>query len=210
TIGEVEGSTLDSEDGRTDRSPLAPATGNGTSSVFYDVQGVITQKTLARTSAGANQNGFFLQSRLDATDNDPTSSDGIFVFMGSFTTLIGGYAPTVGDEVVVHARVSEFFNQTELSSASLVRVVATGLDVDTAVTVTDATPPADSHAAGRYWERHEGERMRVRAGSSVTGARPDTLQEPALAIAAQGGPAYHAADDPDGADKPGITAAVPY
>ncbi len=171
TIGEVEGSTLDSEDGRTDRSPLAPATGNGTSSVFYDVQGVITQKTLARTSAGANQNGFFLQSRLDATDNDPTSSDGIFVFMGSFTTLIGGYAPTVGDEVVVHARVSEFFNQTELSSASLVRVVATGLDVDTAVTVTDATPPADSHAADRYWERHEGERMRVRAGSSVTGAR---------------------------------------
>src|SRR5262249_49408892 len=143
TIGEVEGSTLDSEDGRTDRSPLAPATGNGTSSVFYDVQGVITQKTLARTSAGANQNGFFLQSRLDATDNDPTSSDGIFVFMGSFTTLIGGYAPTVGDEVVVHARVSELFNQTELSSASLVRVVATGLDVDTAVTVTDATPPAD-------------------------------------------------------------------
>jgi uncharacterized protein len=171
TVGEVEGSTLDSEDPRTDRSPLAPASGNGTSSQLYDVQGVITQKTLARTSTGASQNGFFLQSRLGATDNDPTSSDGVFVFMGSFTTLIGGYTPTVGDEVVLRARVSEFFNQTELSSASLVRMVATGLDVTTAVAVNDATPPADSHAADRYWERHEGELFRVRAGDVVTGAR---------------------------------------
>ena len=39
--------------------------------------------TLARTSAGANQHGFFLQSRLGATDGDPLTSDGIFVFMGS-------------------------------------------------------------------------------------------------------------------------------
>ena len=73
---------------RQDRpSPLAPATGNGTSATLYDVRGVITQKTLARTSAGANQHGFFLQSRAGATDGDPPTSDGIFVFMGSFTTL---------------------------------------------------------------------------------------------------------------------------
>ena len=84
------------------------------------MRGVITQKTLARTAAGANQYGFFLQSRLGATDGDPLTSDGIFVFMGSFTTLIGGYVPTVGDEVVLRARVSEFFNFTELSGASLV------------------------------------------------------------------------------------------
>jgi predicted extracellular nuclease len=171
TVGEVEGPTLDSEAGRTDRSPLAPAAGNSTSSAFYDVQGVITQKALSRTSAGASQHGFFLQSRLGAADGDPNSSDGVFVFMGSFTTLVGGYEPKVGDEVILHAKVAEFFNQTQLTSASLVRVVETGLDVDTAVAVTDTTPPADSAAADRYWERHEGERMRVRAGSVVTGAR---------------------------------------
>ncbi|GII22951.1 hypothetical protein Pme01_25480 [Planosporangium mesophilum] len=171
TVGEVQGSTLDSETGGTDRSPLAPASGNATSSSLYQVRGVITQKTLARTSAGADQYGFFLQSRLGSGDGDPTSSDGIFVFMGSFTTLVGGYAPTVGDEVVLRARVSEYFNQTQLSSASLVSVLASGLDVNTAVAVTDTRPPADSAAADRYWERHEGERMRIRAGSPVTGAR---------------------------------------
>jgi predicted extracellular nuclease len=171
TVGEVQGRTLDGEDGRGDRSPLAPATGNATSGQLYDVRGVITQRVLSRTAAGASQYGFFLQSRLGATDGDPTSSDGVFVFMGGFTTLIGGYSPAVGDEVVLRARVSEFFNQTQLSGASLVGMVATGLDVDTAVAVTDATPPADSAVADRYWERREGERLRVRAGSSVTGAR---------------------------------------
>ena len=84
TVGEVQGQTTDAEAGKTDRSPLAPATGNGTSSTLYDVRGVITQRTLARTSAGANQYGFFLQSRARRR---PTAtrprSDGIFVFMGA-------------------------------------------------------------------------------------------------------------------------------
>jgi len=171
TVGEVQGTTLDTEDGALDRSPLAPASGNGTSSQFYDVQGVITQRTLARSSAGEDQHGFFLQSRLGATDGDPLTSDGIFVFMGGFTDLIGGYVPTVGDEVIIRARVSEFFNMTQLSSASLVNIVATGLDVDAVVEVTDATPPADLDEAERFWERHEGMRMRVRAGSATTSGR---------------------------------------
>jgi hypothetical protein len=171
TVGEVQGQTTDAEAGKADRSPLAPASGNGTSSALYDVRGVITQRTLARTSAGVDQYGFFLQSRLGTEDGDPTTSDGIFVFMGGFTSLIGGYVPTVGDEVVLRARVSEFFNLTELSSASLVRLVDTGVDVDSAVAVTDAVPPADLAAADRFWERHEGTRMRVRAGSGATSGR---------------------------------------
>jgi hypothetical protein len=171
TIGEVQGTTTDAEAGKADRSPLAPASGNGTSSTLYDVRGVITQRTLARTSAGADQNGFFLQSRLGAEDGDPTTSDGIFVFMGAFTSLIGGYVPTVGDEVVLRARVSEFFNMTQLSSASLVQVLDTGVDIATEVEATDAIPPADLAAANRFWERHEGTRMRVRAGSGTTSGR---------------------------------------
>jgi predicted extracellular nuclease len=170
-VGEVQGQTQDGENPRTDRSPLAPASGNGSSASFYDVRGVITQRTLARTAAGANQYGFFLQSRLTDTDSDLTTSDGIFVFMSTFPSLIGGYVPQVGDEVILHARVAEFFFLTQLTSASLVRVLASGVDVDSAVAVTDATPPADSAAADRFWERHEGMRMRVRAGSVVTGSR---------------------------------------
>ncbi|MEU0549412.1 lamin tail domain-containing protein [Micromonospora sp. NPDC005979] len=170
TVGEVQGPTTDAESA-ADRSPLAPASGNGTSSTMYDVRGVITQRTLARTSAGAEQNGFFLQSRSGDTDGDPTSSDGIFVFMGTFTSLVGGYVPTVGDEVVLRARVSEYYNFTQLSGASLVRRIATGLDVDTAVAVTDATPPVELTEAQRWWERHEGARLRVRAGSGAVSGR---------------------------------------
>ncbi|MEU7920572.1 lamin tail domain-containing protein [Micromonospora zamorensis] len=171
TVGEVQGPTTDAESGPSDRSPLAPASGNGTSSTMYDVRGVITQLTLARTSAGAEQHGFFLQSRTGDTDGDPTSSDGIFVFMGAFTSLVGGYVPTVGDEVVLRARVSEYFGFTQLSGASLVRRIAGGLAVDTAVEVTDAVPPAEVTDAQRFWERHEGARMRVRAGSGAVSGR---------------------------------------
>ncbi|WP_018800122.1 lamin tail domain-containing protein [Salinispora arenicola] len=171
TVGEVQGQTTDAEAGAADRSPLAPASGNGTSSLRYEVRGVITQRTLARDSSGRDQHGFFLQSRADATDGDPTSSDGIFVFMGSYTSLIGGYVPTVGDEVVLQARVSEYYNMTQLSGASLVRRIATGLDVEQVVTVTDAVPPADLADAQRFWERHEGARLRVRAGSTAVSGR---------------------------------------
>ncbi|MCM0675512.1 lamin tail domain-containing protein [Micromonospora phytophila] len=171
TVGEVQGPTADAESGPADRSPLAPATGNGTSSTLHDVRGVITQLTLARESSGREQRGFFLQSRQGATDGDPTSSDGIFVFMGSFTSLIGGYVPTVGDEVVLRARVSEYFNFTQLSGASLVTKVASGVDVNTEVEVTDAVPPVELADAERFWERHEGARLRVRAGSGAVSGR---------------------------------------
>ena len=171
TVGQVQGPTSDDESPLADRSPLAPASGNGSSSEYHDVRGVITQKTLARTSAGAAQHGFFLQSRLGATDGDPASSNGIFVFMGGFTSLIGGYTPTVGDEVVLRARVSEYYNMTQLSGASLVRKLASGLDVDTVVEVTDAVPPAELADAERFWERHEGARLRVRAGSGAVSGR---------------------------------------
>ncbi|MDR7280557.1 lamin tail domain-containing protein [Catenuloplanes atrovinosus] len=171
TVGQVQGATPDTGNARAHRSPLAPASGNGGSAGYHFVRGVVTQLAQARTSAGATTYGFFLQSRLGATDGDPRSADGIFVFMSTFTSLIGGYVPVVGDEVVLRARVSEYYDYTQLSSASLVSTVASGLDVNTAVAVTDARPPADLAAADRFWERHEGERMRVRSGAQTVSGR---------------------------------------
>jgi predicted extracellular nuclease len=170
-VSDVQGSVSDLADGPTFRSPLAPPAGNGTSSTQYFVRGVITQKTLARASNGDLQNGFFLQDTLARSDDDLTTSDGIFVFMGRFTSLIGGYVPQVGDEVILQARVSEFFSFTELSSASLVEVVNPLLDVDVVAPAFDASPPDDLADAGRYWERREGMRGRVPAGAVVTGGR---------------------------------------
>ena len=58
-------------------------------------RGVITQHYLQRNSNGSNSRGFFLQSTDATSDGDPNSSDGIFVFHGSFATLRidgGGFA----------------------------------------------------------------------------------------------------------------------
>jgi len=170
-VSDVQGSVSDLDDGPTHRSALAPPTGNGSSSTTYFVRGVITQKTLARSSSGSLQNGFFLQDTTAQSDGDPTTSDGIFVFMGAFTSLIGGYTPRVGDEVVLSARVSEFFDFTELSSARMVELVNPLLDVDAVAPAFDASPPDDLADAGRYWERREGMRGRVPAGAVVTGGR---------------------------------------
>lgn len=167
-IGEVQGRVTDTTDGATFESPLEGQQ--------VAVQGVVTQKTLARTSGGGQQHGFFLQDTPERADGDPTTSDGVFVFLGGFTTLLradGGpaYEPQVGDELVLRATVTEFFALTELTSPRLVEVAASGLDPDADVEVTEADPPDDLADASRYWERLEGTRIRVPGGSVATSGR---------------------------------------
>lgn len=177
TVGEVQGLVASDANGLTHRSPFAPATGNGAGATVV-VTGVITQKTLARTSSGGIQNGFFLQSTLTTSDGDPTSSDGVFVFMGSFTSLIGGYVPEIGDEVILSARVTEFFSLTELTSASLLSLVRSGVDLTTEIVTAEANPPSELPDANRYWERIEGMQITIPSGSVVLSGRnvfPSTL-----------------------------------
>ena len=123
-------------------------------------------------ATGALQRGFFMQSRIGTEDGDPRTSDGIFVFMGAFPDLIGGYVPAVGDEVILSARVSEFFSLTQLSSARLEQLVTSMLAVDTATAVVEADPPTALAEANRFWERAEGMRIRVPAGSRARSRWP--------------------------------------
>ncbi|MBA2556345.1 MAG: lamin tail domain-containing protein, partial [Chloroflexi bacterium] len=170
-IGQIQGPVGDDDEGTAHRSPLAPPSGTSGSSDKYSVQGVIYQRTLARTSSGADQNGFFIQNTAATDDEDPLTSDGIWVFMGSFSTLIGGYAPQVGDEVIIRGRVAEIFNLTQLSSVEIVEVVREGVSLDVAVPAFQTDPPDDLSDAGRYWERREGMRAQVPAGSMVQNGR---------------------------------------
>ena len=148
TIGAVQGAVSDTAAGATFASPY-----NGQT---VTVQGVVTELT----HEGVN-NGFYLQNTAATADADPTTSDGIFVFLSRFTDTVNGYVPVVGDEIRATGRVSEFFNQTELGS-----VRATKLGT-AAVTPFDANPPADPADAARYWERHEGMLASVPAQSVV-------------------------------------------
>lgn len=154
-IGTVQGSVTDTTDGATFQSPYAGQT--------VTVQGVITELTLDN----GTDHGFFFQSAPDTADGDPTTSDGIFVYMGGHTDLIGGYAPVVGDEIVLKGKVSEYFDQTELGSASLVQPVDHGVTIEPFA----ADPPADSADAARYWERREGMLGSLAAGSIVDSPR---------------------------------------
>lgn len=169
-IGTVQGSVGPTDDGLLHRSAYAPPSGNGTGQTVL-VSGVIYQKTLARTSIGGAQNGFFIQNTPVSADADPNSSDGIFVFMGGFTSLIGGYIPQIGDEVVIRGRVSEFFNLTQLSSASLVQLIRSGVNLDAEVAAFEVNPPSDINDANRYWERREGARALVPASSIAVDGR---------------------------------------
>ncbi len=163
TIGQVQGEVTDTDNGLTFESPYVGQT------VF--IQGVIYEKTLARTSSGGPNYGFFIQNTAATADGNPLTSDGIFVFMSRFTDLIGGYVPQVGDEVILSGTVSEYFNLTELTSASAQLVVRTGVDLDAEVPAFEVDPSNNLADANRYWERHEGMHAQVPAGSLAISGR---------------------------------------
>lgn len=173
-IGQVQGAVSDAQNGLTHRSPFAPATGNSAGTATVTVQGVVAQKVRQRTSSGGTNYGIFLQNTAATADADPNTSDGIFVFMGSFPTLLcdpactPAYTPHVGDEIRLRGRVSEFFFLTQISSSVRVeQVLGTGVSVP----AFETAPPDNLADANRYWERREGMQARVPAGSVVTGRR---------------------------------------
>ena len=168
-IGTVQGVVGDTANGLTHRSPYAPASGGGLGQTVV-IQGVIYEKTLALSSSGS-QYGFFIQNTAATADSDPNTSDGIFVFMSGFTDLIGGYVPQVGDEVVIQGRANEDFSFTRLSSARVLAVMRSGVDLDAEVPAFEVAPPDNLADANRYWERHEGMRAQVPAGSLVIDSR---------------------------------------
>ncbi|HET7009946.1 MAG TPA: hypothetical protein VFI11_04155, partial [Anaerolineales bacterium] len=174
-IGAVQGSVADADNGLVHRSAYA-GSGNSAGSTVVAVQAVIFEKTLARTSSGGLNRGLFLQNTAATADADPNTSDGLFVFMGSSTTINiaggGTYTPQVGDEIILSGRVSEFFNLSQLSAGlSVIQVVRSGVDLDAELPAFDVNPPDNLADANRYWERHEGMRAQVPAGSIVIDSR---------------------------------------
>jgi hypothetical protein len=170
-IGAVQGAIADGQTNFT--SPLLGQR--------VAVRGVVTQ--LTRETSG--NRGFFLQERSGETDGDPHSSDGIFVFNGTFTTLrteaegparqqVGNnWTVTVGDEIVLRGEVGQFFGMTQFSGGGsfVWHVTGTGLDVESTVAIPEIDPPDDAAASLVYHRRHLGMQLRVPAGSLVVGGR---------------------------------------
>ncbi|MEO8247184.1 MAG: endonuclease [Chloroflexota bacterium] len=166
TVGEVNGQTTDEEDGTADINDY-----NGQT---VTLRGVVTQRLRLPTASGGQNYAFFLQSTTAGADGDPLTSDGLYVYMGRFTTLLregsGSYFPVVGDQLVLRGPMTEFFNLTEFNNPRVVAVERTGVPTSE-LTVTEATPPDDLADANRYWERHEGMLFHLDAGAQVTAPR---------------------------------------
>lgn len=162
TIAEIQGDAT----GPTSRSPFAPASGNGAGQEVV-TRGIVTERSLARTSSGGSNHGFWIQSAAAEVDEDPDTSEGLFVFTGSSAT-VDGYTPTVGDEVTLTGKVSEYFFATQLTSVTDVELVSSDNPMPG---IVEADPPEDATEAGIYWERLEGMQVAIPGGASVTGGR---------------------------------------
>ena len=86
--------------------------GSGTISVFDD-QIVTTENNVV---TGVVSNGFFMQTPAERDDNNPATSNGIFLFTG------GAPSVAVGDLVNVTGIVQEFFDMTEFSGSFPFRI----------------------------------------------------------------------------------------
>lgn len=82
--------------------------------------------------------GFWMQTPDGEDDNDPLTSEGIYVFTS--TAPAGIFA---GDEVTLVGTVTEYFELTELTSVSGLVVTSTGNDLPAAIEFDAATPSPD-------------------------------------------------------------------
>jgi predicted extracellular nuclease len=176
TIGEVQGVVEDTDSGTSHASPYEGE--------YVIVQGVIYEKTQEYRSAGGAYYGFFLQNTAATADSNPDTSDGIFVFHLQYPTLLveggGSYLPEIGDEVILRGPVQERYNNTRLNNPRLIQLVRSDVVLDDEIPAFDVNPPAtivdnenfdNIQDAYRYWERREGMRGQIPAGSTVLNGR---------------------------------------
>ncbi len=161
-IGAIQGQVSDAHRGTRHESPRE--------GLRVTVQGVVHQSIVRQDQAGDEQHGFFLQNSEETADGDPATSDGIFVSLltrrdSRMLYRNERYVPTPGDEIVLTGTVQELFGLTRLTAPVVREVLRTGLDLDTELPPFEIDPPDDAEEAERYWERREGMRAVLPAGS---------------------------------------------
>ena len=137
--------------------PICAVQGSGLSSPFVGrtvrVSGVVT----ADFDTGSPK-GFFVQS--ENCDGDPSTSDGIFIFLGERAEVV-----SVGDRVRVTGLVDEYFGMTEIqASPSGVVVLSSSNPLPSA---QELNPPFQNQAARMHFEALEAMRVRLDDGRVV-------------------------------------------
>lgn len=161
----------------------APATlihaiqGGGATSPLANTLQTIEGVVVGDFQGSSRLRGFFVQEEDSDADADPATSEGIFVFDGSF-----GVDVAVGDRVRVAGRVTEYFNLTEITDVTALDVCARGVPLPgPAVLNLPVGGPED-------WEAVEG--MRVVIPQTLTVGDTYNLGRYGQVGLFAGGPAY--------------------
>ncbi|MFW2513221.1 ExeM/NucH family extracellular endonuclease [Demequina sp. SO4-13] len=124
--------TIGTVQGETDESPYNGQTVTVEGVVVGDYEGT-----------GAILGGFYLQSRDEDADDNPATSEGIYVYYEEETDLV-----SLGDVVSVTGEVDEFQGQTQIAFPDVVEVLEGETATATPASVT--LPFADDDEAERY------------------------------------------------------------
>ncbi|MEM1216675.1 MAG: endonuclease/exonuclease/phosphatase family protein, partial [Bacteroidota bacterium] len=109
--------------------------GAGSASPF--IGDLVTTSNNVVTAVGETY--FFIQTPSERSDNDPNTSDGLFIYTGDIPTL------QVGDLVNVSGIVIEFDGLTEMSGSSVsYAVVGSGAELPAAVPFTPSFPSPEA------------------------------------------------------------------
>ena len=166
SIGAVQGRVSDQAAGLKHKSPR--------NKEEVTVQGVVTSRLLWTSRKGNVHHAFTLQNTREEADADPQTSDAIFVYTEKVPALALGrdhVEPRVGDHLVVHGVVEEYFGQTQIKSPVLVRKLGEGVDLDKSVPSVELNPPFEEDRGPVYWERLECMRVHLPAGAVATSPR---------------------------------------
>lgn len=132
--------------------PIAQIQGTAAASTFTG-QVVTTSGIVTADFQGTNElNGFFIQDPIG--DNNPLSSEGIFVYNTSFPV-------SLGDLVSVTGTVAEYFNKTQIGNVTAVTIQSANnsiVPVNVTMPFATATEP----------ERYEGMRVQFTQTLTVT------------------------------------------
>lgn len=129
------------------------------------VSGVVTNLIMIDNS-GRKVYGFFMQETSENSDGDPLTSDGIQVISGA-TATIGDYDLAVGDAITITAKVEEWYDFTRLRDVEFVSLDDHIDDLNAAIPAVELNPQGTPAEIYRYYERIEGMRVSVPAGSVV-------------------------------------------
>ncbi|MGD9873440.1 MAG: endonuclease/exonuclease/phosphatase family protein [Kiritimatiellia bacterium] len=143
------------------------------------VEGIVHQVLVYNPPASEAYHGFVIQNPEADADDNPVTSDGIYVDMstnGFIRTSLGRlYRPHIGDVVRLRGIMASSGGQTVLQRVTVKKVLRKKAKIDEELRPFVANPPDDAAEADIYWRQHEGMRCEVPAGALVSGAHCDSM-----------------------------------